>query len=116
MAVEGNQALALFEKSKPDVCILDIMLPQKDGLSIAREIRQADSHVPILFVTAKTQTEDVIAGFETGGNDYIRKPFSMEELIVRVNNLISITQPRKGNARESVTFGHWAVRIPRFAL
>lgn len=62
------------------------------GNAIAQSIRQSNEKIPIIFVTAKTQTEDVIKGFETGGNDYIRKPFSMEELIVRINNLLRITK------------------------
>ncbi|MEZ4904129.1 MAG: response regulator [Spirosomataceae bacterium] len=63
------------------------MLPQRDGYALAQDIRQLDAQIPILFLTAKTQTTDVIKGFEVGGNDYIRKTFSMEELIVRVQNL-----------------------------
>ncbi|MCB0741262.1 MAG: response regulator transcription factor, partial [Chitinophagaceae bacterium] len=72
----------------PDICILDIMLPNKDGFAIADDIRQLNEEVPIIFLTAKTQTEDVVKGFSIGGNDYMRKPFSMEELIVRVQNLL----------------------------
>lgn len=88
MESDGAKATALFKKSTPDVCVLDVMLPNKDGFTIADEIRELDEEVPIIFLTAKTQTEDVVKGFSLGGNDYIRKPFSMEELIVRIQNVI----------------------------
>lgn len=88
MEGDGAKATGLFKKMKPDICILDIMLPNKDGFTIADEIRELDEDVPIIFLTAKTQTEDVVRGFSLGGNDYIRKPFSMEELIVRIQNLL----------------------------
>ncbi len=88
MESDGAKATELFKKSKPDICVLDIMLPNKDGFTIADEIRELDEEIPIIFLTAKTQTEDVVKGFSSGGNDYIRKPFSMEELIVRIQNLL----------------------------
>ena len=77
-----------FQEMKPDVCVLDVMLPNKDGFTIAGEIREINETVPIIFLTAKTQTEDLVKGFSVGGNDYIRKPFSMEELIVRIENAL----------------------------
>jgi DNA-binding response OmpR family regulator len=92
MEGDGAKATDLFKKSKPDICVLDIMLPNKDGFAIADEIRELDEEVTIIFLTAKTQTEDVVKGFSLGGNDYIRKPFSMEELIVRIQNLLK-TKP-----------------------
>jgi DNA-binding response OmpR family regulator len=78
MEADGNKVMTHFNQYRPQVCILDIMLPNKDGFSIAEDIRKADPLVPIIFLTAKTQTEDLVKGFRTGGNDYIRKPFSME--------------------------------------
>ena len=92
MESDGAKATELFKKAKPDICVLDIMLPNKDGFTIADEIRELDEEVPIIFLTAKTQTEDVVKGFSLGGNDYIRKPFSMEELIVRIQNLLKNKQ------------------------
>ena len=88
METDGAKAFDLFTKIQPDVCVLDIMLPNKDGFEIAEAIRSVNSKVPILFLTAKTQTGDVVKGFTLGGNDYIRKPFSMEELIVRIENVL----------------------------
>lgn len=91
MEQDGARVLALFQQLQPAICVLDVMLPNKDGFEIARDIRAIDKQVPILFLTAKTQTEDVLKGFSEGGNDYLRKPFSMEELIVRINNLLQLT-------------------------
>lgn len=88
MEHDGGMALQKFEECKPDVCVLDIMLPNKDGFTIADEIREKDSTVPIIFLTAKSEVKDVVNGFKMGGNDYIRKPFSMEELIVRIENVL----------------------------
>lgn len=85
---DGGNALAKFTAARPDVCLLDVMLPQKDGFTIADEIREIDTKVPIIFLTARSAVADVVAGFKTGGNDYIRKPFSMEELIVRIENVL----------------------------
>lgn len=88
MESDGGKATDVFKKSQADICVLDVMLPNKDGFAIADEIRELDENIPIIFLTAKTQTEDVVKGFTLGGNDYIRKPFSMEELIVRINNAL----------------------------
>lgn len=88
MESDGGKALGVFQKNTPDVCVLDIMLPNKDGFTIADEIRDVNEDIPIIFLTAKTQTEDVIKGFSVGANDYIRKPFSIEELIVRIQNVL----------------------------
>jgi DNA-binding response OmpR family regulator len=85
---DGAKVLDVFNRTKPDICVLDIMLPNKDGFAIADEIRDIDEEIPIIFLTAKTQTDDVVKGFTMGANDYIRKPFSMEELIVRIQNLL----------------------------
>jgi DNA-binding response OmpR family regulator len=88
MEADGAAVTSQFTKHGPDICVLDVMLPNKDGLTIADEIRRLNEDVPIIFLTAKTQTEDVLRGFSAGGNDYLRKPFSMEELIVRIQSLL----------------------------
>jgi DNA-binding response OmpR family regulator len=116
MAEDGDQAISLFQLHKPDICILDVMLPVKDGYSIAKEIRQSGPQVPIIFVTAKTQIEDVVKGFETGGNDYIRKPFSMEELIVRINNLLALAKPKPGGPTEKHSFSLCEFLVSRYEL
>ncbi|HZE84337.1 MAG TPA: response regulator transcription factor [Puia sp.] len=88
MESDGARVLPSFKKMQPDVCVLDVMLPNRDGFEIAEELRALDENMPILFVTAKVRTEDLVKGFTMGGNDYIRKPFSMEELILRIHNAL----------------------------
>jgi two-component system, OmpR family, response regulator VicR len=91
MVADGALVMAEYEAFQPDICVLDVMLPNVDGFTLGQELRKKAPHLPILFLTAKTQTGDVLKGFESGGNDYIRKPFSMEELIVRVQNLVQLS-------------------------
>jgi DNA-binding response OmpR family regulator len=74
----------------PDICLLDVMLPQIDGFTIANHIRNINPNIPVIFLTAKNQTEDLVKGFSSGGTDYLKKPFSMEELIVRMENQLKI--------------------------
>ncbi|HMP91891.1 MAG TPA: response regulator transcription factor, partial [Phnomibacter sp.] len=114
----GALVIDAFKKHHPDICVLDVMLPNKDGYTLAKEIRQLNKQIPILFLTAKTQTEDVVAGFAQGGNDYIRKPFSMEELIVRIQNLLQITGGQSlGPANEdNLAIGLFTFNIPRQVL
>jgi DNA-binding response OmpR family regulator len=116
MVNDGKDAVPVFQQQRPQICVLDIMLPNKDGYSIAAEIRRMDAEVPIIFVTAKTQTEDVVKGFETGGNDYLRKPFSMEELIVRVNNLLKLSRKSATPVTDAVTLGRYSFHPQRYEL
>lgn len=117
MITDGKYAVQEFKASQPDICVLDVMLPSKDGYSIAREIRAVNGDMPIIFVTAKTQTDDLLKGFESGGNDYIRKPFSMEELIVRVNNLLQLKKNVKQTPlRESFAIGKFEFVPLRYEL
>lgn len=116
MVADGQLVLSVFEEFKPDICVLDIMLPNKDGYSIALSIRQVNPSIPIIFVTAKTQTEDLLKGFEVGGNDYLRKPFSMEELIARVNNLLQLTQKLGSSAKETIKVGEFEFVPQRYEL
>jgi DNA-binding response OmpR family regulator len=88
VAANGVQAWSLYKQWQPDACIADIMLPKKDGISLVQDIRTIDSRIPIIFLTAKTQTEDVLNGLKAGADDYIKKPFSMEELIMRLQILL----------------------------
>jgi DNA-binding response OmpR family regulator len=90
MESDGADVIRTFEDENPDICILDVMLPNKSGFELAEDIRKLNDDVPVIFLTAKTQTEDVVQGFKIGGNDYIRKPFSMEELIVRIENALRV--------------------------
>jgi DNA-binding response OmpR family regulator len=88
LASNGKEAYDLFSKEKFDICLLDVMMPVKDGFTLAREIRAADSNIPIVFLTAKSMKEDAIEGFTAGADDYITKPFSMEELLLRVTAIL----------------------------
>jgi DNA-binding response OmpR family regulator len=87
-AADGAQGWELFGTVRPDLVVADVMLPVRDGFALASQIRQVDAHVPILFLTARSQPADVVQGFELGGNDYLKKPFSMEELVVRIRALL----------------------------
>lgn len=116
MVTDGHDALAVFERDHSDICVLDVMLPSKDGYSIARDIKKVNPNVPIIFVTAKNQTEDVLKGFEVGGNDYLRKPFSMEELIVRITNLLNLAQKADKPLPENVTLGKFEFNPLRYEL
>jgi len=117
MESDGAKATAAYKKTEPDICVLDVMLPNKDGFAIADEIRELDEDVPIIFLTAKTQTEDVVKGFSLGGNDYIRKPFSMEELIVRIQNVLrNKNEAPKKISTDSVTMGKFNFHLNRQTL
>jgi len=89
LAKNGEQGLNFFlEKGGYDMCIFDVMMPKKDGFSLAKEIRMKDKDVPIIFLTAKSMKEDAIHGFKVGADDYITKPFSMEELLMRMKAIL----------------------------
>ncbi len=85
---DGEKAYRSFVKEHYDLCIFDVMMPVKDGFTLAREIRQVNTDIPIIFLTAKSLKEDVIEGFKIGGDDYITKPFSMEELLFRIEAIL----------------------------
>ncbi|SDR69376.1 DNA-binding response regulator, OmpR family, contains REC and winged-helix (wHTH) domain [Polaribacter sp. KT25b] len=88
-AENGEEAFEIYQKKDPDILVLDVMMPKKDGFTLAKEIRLENKNIPILFLTAKSQTADVLEGFNNGGNDYLKKPFSMEELIIRIKSLMN---------------------------
>lgn len=118
MESDGANVLSVFQKIKPDICVLDVMLPNKDGFTLAEEIRDVNGSVPIIFLTAKTQTDDLVKGFSAGGNDYIRKPFSMEELIARIENALRFN--REGNSKptsgDEVKMGKYHFHLMRQTL
>jgi two-component system, OmpR family, response regulator len=89
---DGEKAYKSFEKNRYDICILDIMMPNKDGITLAKEIRMINPEMPIIFLTAKSMKEDVLEGFSVGADDYMTKPFSMEELIFRIEAILRRTQ------------------------
>jgi two-component system OmpR family response regulator len=93
----GEKAFRSFERNRYDICVFDVMMPIKDGFTLARDVRMINSDIPIIFLTAKSLKEDVIEGFKIGADDYITKPFSMEELIFRLEAILRRT---KGDATE----------------
>lgn len=92
LALDGAEAFQKFNQHKFHLCILDVMMPKKDGFTLAKEIRKLDEAVPIIFLTAKSMTEDKIEGFKNGGDDYLTKPFDFEELNLRIKSLLRRVQ------------------------
>ncbi|MEZ4904171.1 MAG: response regulator transcription factor [Spirosomataceae bacterium] len=91
--VDGNEGLTTFHEQQPfDLCVLDVMLPQLDGFTLAQKIRQKDKHVPIIFLTARSLHEDKLHGLRLGGDDYLTKPFSMEELLLKIEIFLRRSQ------------------------
>lgn len=84
----GKDALRLFFEIKPDILVSDVMMPEMDGFELGSKIREMDKKTPILFLTARSAVKDVVAGFELGGNDYLKKPFNMQELMIRIKALV----------------------------
>lgn len=101
----GTQALDVFSSESFNLCIFDIMMPEMDGLTLAREIRTTNKEIPIIFLTAKNQQEDIIEGFVSGADDYISKPFSMEELLYRIEAILR----RTGGAAVSIKEGPYTI-------
>jgi DNA-binding response OmpR family regulator len=100
---DGAKAISAFDKFDPDICVLDIMLPNVDGYSLCRTIRGMFAQLPVIFLTAKTDTSHLVMGFESGGTDYIKKPFSIEELIARIENQVNLRNNRGIDTEESST-------------
>ncbi|WP_420576416.1 response regulator transcription factor [Ekhidna sp.] len=103
--VDGAVALSQFEKDDFELCILDVMMPKMDGFELASAIRSMDEFIPIIFLTAKSQEEDRLGGFEVGGDDYVTKPFSMKELECRINVFIRRNQSQPSKNTQAVHFG-----------
>lgn len=99
---DGEAAFKGFTKEHFDICVLDVMMPKKDGFTLAKEIRMLNSEIPIIFLTAKNLKDDVIEGFKLGADDYITKPFSMEELIFRIEAILRRTAPETQNQNQQI--------------
>ncbi len=104
---DGEAGLHAFRRGGYDLCLLDVMMPKLDGFEMAREIRQLNQHVPIIFLTAKAMKEDTIEGLKLGADDYLTKPFSMEELLLRIQAVLRRTQPIEPE-RGIYTFGSFS--------
>jgi len=98
LVTDGAQALKLFRKDKFTLCLLDVMMPEIDGFTLAKEIRALDPNIPVIFLTAKNLKQDVIEGFKSGADDYITKPFSMEELVYRIEAILRRSTKRESEA------------------
>jgi len=96
LCINGQEAINAFEKGYFAFCIVDVMMPVKDGFTLVKEIREKDKTIPILFLTAKSMQEDKLQGFSLGADDYLTKPFSMEELLVRMQAILRRARERRG--------------------
>lgn len=104
LAKNGDEAMTFFAKNDYDLCLLDVMMPIKDGFTLAKEIRKVDNSMPIVFLTAKSMKQDAIEGFKAGADDYITKPFSMEELLMRVQAVLRRTTGIRSEKEEKTRF------------
>ncbi|WP_343681420.1 response regulator transcription factor [Chryseobacterium arthrosphaerae] len=120
VASNGVEGWTRFKNSQPDICVIDVMMPRKDGFSLVEDIRKIDDLVPIIFLTAKVQTGDVLKGLEIGADDYMKKPFSMEELMLRIKKLVrrSSVKPNDSSsgALEDNTIGKFYFNFKRLEL
>jgi len=99
---DGEKAYESFMKNQYDICVLDVMMPKKDGFTLGKEIRQVNNKLPIIFLTAKNMKEDVLEGFKIGADDYLTKPFNIEELVFRIEAILRRTQNNKSTNGETV--------------
>ncbi|MFT4203190.1 MAG: response regulator transcription factor [Chitinophagaceae bacterium] len=109
------EASRLYHQSKPDIVVADVMLPDGNGFDFLKQIRKADLETPVIFLTARSRPEDVVTGFETGGNDYLKKPFSMAELMVRMKALLNKNQlllNKETNTRTIFRLGGYTFHYP----
>jgi len=102
LCVNGKEALESFKKESFDICILDIMMPEMDGITLLKEIRSINPDMPVIFLTARNQKEDVIEGFKKGADDYMTKPFSMEELLYRIEAIFRRVSEPSSHKKEEV--------------
>jgi len=117
LAADGAQAMKLFRKEKFALCLLDVMMPEMDGFTLAKEIRAIEPNIPVIFLTAKNLKEDVIEGFRSGADDYITKPFSMEELVYRIEAILRRSVKREPEAsQEQYMIGEFTFDVSRQTL
>lgn len=113
-ATDGEMGLSAFNKGEYDLCIFDVMMPKMDGFTLAKEVRKKDTDTPIIFLTAKTMKEDVVAGFEIGADDYIAKPFHSEELLMRIQAILkrSVAKPDPREEIKEFDLGKYHFNFP----
>ena len=105
LCTDGEAGYKAFLKEKYDLCVFDVMMPKKDGFTLAKDIRQSNQEIPIIFLTAKTLKEDILEGFKIGADDYLTKPFSMEELTFRIEAVLRRVRGKKNRDRASYKIG-----------
>lgn len=105
---DGDAGYKAFLKNNYDLCVLDVMMPKKDGLTLAQEIRAVNSEVPIVFLTAKSLKEDILEGFKIGADDYITKPFSMEELLFRIEAILRRVKGKRNKEATNYKIGEFS--------
>ena len=117
LVTDGAQAMKIFRKEKFNICLLDVMMPELDGFTLARGIREIDPHIPVIFLTAKNLKQDVIKGFKSGADDYLTKPFSMEELIYRIEAIMRRSSKRSSEtAAEVYSIGRFTFDVAKQLL
>jgi DNA-binding response OmpR family regulator len=117
LCCDGVEALQRFNQETFHLCICDVMLPKKDGFTVSRDIRQLNSEIPILFLSAKSMTEDKVAGFNAGGDDYLTKPFSVEELQLRVKALLKRVNLKVDQPEEKIiSLGCYTFDVENYTL
>jgi len=104
LAQDGEAGLSAFNRGQFDLCIFDVMMPKKDGFTLAKDVRELDKEVPIIFLTAKTMKEDVLEGFKIGADDYISKPFNSEELLLRIQAIMKRSGAKEDPAEDIKEF------------
>ncbi len=104
LATDGEAGFKAFHQGKYDLCIFDVMMPKKDGFTLAAEVRETDKETPIVFLTAKSMKDDIINGFRLGADDYITKPFNSEELLYRIQAILKRSQPTDGKDENQTEF------------
>jgi|SRR5574344_1242843 two-component system, OmpR family, response regulator len=107
LMTDGEKGLKAFQKTKYDLCVLDVMMPKKDGFTLAQDIRAINAETPIIFLTAKNLKEDILNGFKIGADDYITKPFSMEELLFRIEAIIRRVKGKKSKEVSTYQIGKY---------
>lgn len=116
LSKDGKEGLMQFNKESYDLCLLDVMMPKKDGFSLAKDIRKINPSMPIIFLTAKGMAEDKVEGFKSGADDYITKPFNNEEFLLRIAALLKRSQGELGEENQEHTIGAYTFLVNSFQL
>jgi DNA-binding response OmpR family regulator len=116
---DGARVMSHFQNFEPRICVMDIMLPHVDGYELCQQIKSLRPDLPVIFLTARTETADLVKGFEAGGTDYIRKPFSMEELMVRIENQLFLMEGKQNSGSQldqEIKLGQYTYHPQRYEL